>query len=169
MRQTLIAVEQAEKTWRRLAEIKCDWADTEDINEYYRDRTKEQRERLLDKHVPERVCPNCRRKYYFAPRVWVRSRGSVICRSCFMVLSHAKGIGELKKVLTPLVRYKLDGQQLKNCREMVGMSQRVFAERVGWTYSYQAKLETGSTITISEESGGLIRQVLIEAMERLFG
>lgn len=49
------------------------------------------------------------------------------------------------------IRIRYDGESITNKRKAIGVSCRVFAERAGWAYSYQRKLETDQFETISEE------------------
>lgn len=57
------------------------------------------------------------------------------------------------KLFTPAEqRYKIDAHCLIIIRERLNLSVLQFAEIIGWSTSYQYKLESGSVSTISEKT-----------------
>lgn len=149
---------EEQKRHKRFVYRKCDWDDDEDVLLYRRQSYAKDRRRTLDRLVPSRICPSCSRNIW-SSRSWVvnRRRTEAICRSCFFA---AKGDDELTPILETVIRCRVDGEALRIARERAGISQKTFADEMGWSQSYQTKLESGSVVSVSIEVADQLLQVL---------
>ncbi len=140
-RDTLDAVEKANATLLKAIESKCSWEIPEDVAAYKRDGRIKQRAELLDKLVPNRICPTCR-KMKINPRQWVLCTLVAVCRSCY----HSMG-GEMLEVDFSLavmereVRYKIECYEISRIRQLVGLSKNKLGKQMGWSGGYQSQLE----------------------------
>lgn len=149
----LDGLEQAEKVGN-----KCDWKNEQDISIMRSEKYKTSRKVLLDKIVPTRVCPSCRRRIYLESS-WVVTKDSlVICRSCF---HSRKGVSDKQEVSggflkEPIIRFSYDGWKIKSLRERGGVGVNSFADKMGWSKKYQYEIESGD-----------VRSLSLEVVERL--
>ena len=137
----------------KLVERKCDWHSGEEISLMRREQREKERGLLLDSVVPSRVCPSCKRRIWL-DSCWVIKSKLAICRSCF----HSRGKhiddgrivgGFIERVV---IRVEINGWKIKTLRGKVGVGIQSFADRMGWTRSYQQQLESGKMKTIGKDA-----------------
>ena len=158
-----IAVEQCRIKKFRL----CDWEDPLDIAEYKKEKRIEERWSVIKRFSINNRCPTCLR-LIMDVRSWIISKDktAVICKSCFKRVKSNQPLDHLKIVeekLFSICKYEIDGRLLSKVRDEAGISIREFARRVGWSRSYQQKLEAGDLKNVSIENAEFILQVLSEA------
>jgi hypothetical protein len=146
---------------RKTAEDFVDWENPEEVLLHRSEERKEKRKLILDRHVPDRVCPSCK-MLRSQPDQWVikKDSGLVICRSCFGLIQQHQPIMERKDIegslFTPLIRYAYNCTDLVRARESIGISQSKFAEAAGWSRVYQSQLENGDYASLSSETHDVI-------------
>ena len=59
-------------------------------------------------------------------------------------------------------RFAVDGLTVKKLREAIGVSNREFARRAGWSRTYQGRLEKGEFRTVSNDTASTILKVFEE-------
>lgn len=170
-RAILDSIEKADQ--ELLAEIRrrVDWDNPEDVLAHRSLTRLDKRLEALDRLSPIRKCPSCKLTPKEAPELlktssWVISKrlDLAVCRRCWLA---AKGLrvtrtSSLSFLIIPPRRYGLKGFQLKQLREIAGVSARQFAKAAGWNGSYQCKLEQGRQKTISHD----VAETLIETLAR---
>lgn len=153
----IIGLEKAEKVKLR----KCDWKDGREVSIMKAEEYRVSRKLILDKIVPTRVCPSCRRRIYLESS-WVVKDDLAICRSCF----HSRGVRDKDKISggflkNPIIRFEYDGWKIRSLRERAGVGINSFADRMGWSKKYQYEIERGDVRSLSLE----IVERLIEVFE----
>lgn len=152
---------------------KVDWKNSEEVSIMKADKTAGIKRRLLDRAVPTRVCPRCRRRI-IADSSWVIKNDIVICRSCSLVgdkrdEDEKRGgfiIGEAT------IRFPFDGWQIRVLRERAGVGLHSFAERMGWGISYQTDIETNRVkclrLEVVEKMIGVFEDIGITISDSLY-
>lgn len=142
---------------------RCDWEDPDDVREY---RSDVRREARLAALPATRKCPLCE-LIVLSSRSWVVARdlSSAMCRSCFfrqhgsnkVTITMDASLFEIEQ------RFRVNPVTFSAAVRKTGLSSREFARRVGWSPSYQRKLESGGQETITKEAAEMILQTLSEA------
>lgn len=160
-RDILAGAEKADAAHQRHTERKCDWDDPTDVALYRSELRGEDRQSLLDALVPDRYCPLCQ-QLFIESRQWVlsKNRTKAMCRSCYQTRLHGEGSYSLDIFSNPELRYTVDGKKLVESRQALGVSQRKFAEKAGWSHGYQHKLESGPIRTVSAAAADTVIEVL---------
>ncbi len=153
-KQALEGLEQAEAAKKRKDEQVCDWSNAEEVSLYRAEKRLAERELLLDSIVPTRVCPNCKRMIWLDSS-WVVDKRLAVCKSCSS-LSRRRGGEEEKERrgsigLKASVRFEIDGWKVRSLRERVGVGANSFAQKMGYSRSYQWQLENNKVKSLSLE------------------
>lgn len=148
-KQVLDGIDSAKKAEDRIKKKVCDWDDESEVSLKRAEERKEERKRVLDAIVPDRVCPKCKTKI-FLDSYWVVKDGLAWCRSCFHSFSN-KDDGEIfgsivKKVV---VRVEIDGWKIRALRGRANIGINIFAAEMGWTVVYQDQIERGKQKTVT--------------------
>ena len=132
---------------------KCDWEIPEDVALHKHEMRFSERVDLLNLLVPNRVCPVCE-TLRISPRSWVikKDKKLAICRSCFQRNIPDKKVVkmEISRTLFSNISYRfgIDAFGLQAAREEADSSEWEFARRMGWSHSYQCKIESGEVKTV---------------------
>jgi len=129
--------------------------------------TLKERIEILDRIVPERICPKCNFRKT-SSRFWVinKSKNKAICKLCYKKIKPDAQLEEACLIPVRLftgqeVRYTIDPMSLTHARTKVGLKVDEFANEAGWSASYQYQLESGKYRTISEQCSEDILRVLL--------
>lgn len=169
----LEGIRKAEEKLLKTIQLECDWSSLEDRNERSSDKRLEDRDRVLNELVPNRICKECS-KTYLKNRSWIVNNDRAICRSCFFRQRIAERMSKLserclgKDLFSEpqiFVRYALNKQRMMDLRKGAGMSISEFARRAGWSRSYQRKLESDLVSTVTEDTKETILSVFREVGE----
>lgn len=166
-RDVLAGLARANEELQRELGRKCDWDDPSDVAEHRADSRAKDRLAILDRLVKDRICPNCGRGPLTDSQQWAVNykKMMAVCRSCVGKTKTLPSEADLKSLFGPVVkRYPLDGSVLLKLREGIGLTQREFARRAGWSAPFQCQLEIGEYHTVTEECATAIYQVLSEAI-----
>ncbi len=123
---------------------------------------------IINRHTRGRKCPQCK-QVVLNVSSWVIlfKKRIVLCKSChYRNLSNPRRETEMKmnvQIFTKLNRYELSPNHLIQARNEAVLTQAEFARLAGWTRSYQSRLETGISKTVSEETRNVILEVLKRA------
>jgi len=132
---------------------KCDWENPEDVALHKHEMRFADRVDLLNLLVPNRICPLCE-KLRISSRSWVIKidKKLAICRSCFQRNIPDKKVKrmEISRSLFSNITYRfdIDAFGLQAAREEANISEWEFARRMGWSHSYQCKIESGQVKTV---------------------
>ena len=171
-RQVLEAVEKAEAELVREMKRKCDWDEPNDRAIHLSRERNRQRMIVIKRLAPDSRCPTCLRIRRTSAE-WVvlqREDGSkfISCRSCCTTAKSradaeelADRIGSIEMFPGAEVRVTVDGFQLARARSLCGLTFKAFADKAGWSASYQRKLE-GPARTVSLETAQTCLQVIRE-------
>jgi len=156
-RDILAGIKDAEKKY------KCEWGNIEDVVFYKSKVRLDERKRLLDRLVPDRVCSICE-KLRISNKSWVmnKEKTSVICRSCCL-RKFGKIVEEISfshNLFNGIqFRVAVKGQRVAQLREELEITQREFSRQCGWSKGYQGGLENGKFKTISQMAAETIIEV----------
>ena len=159
---------RADAAKKRDDERACDWGDPDDVLFYKSQRQLAEKKALLSKLVPDYKCPKCAGLVVML-RSWVisKDKSRALCRSCFdRIRCNAPVITPMElnvTVFRPLERWAFDADAFVTARRAVNVSQNEFARLVGWTRSYQRKLEGGTVVSCSRET----RETILKVFEKL--
>lgn len=156
------------KAWKR-RETKCDWDDAIDTALYKSQKYTKEKSDVLDKLAPKRLCPVCKAGPLLKSKQWVvnKRKTKVICRSCY----HSDNLttkvsAELPVIFQPYeMRFKIDGRALCQARVNLGWPMKRFADVVGWSCTYQRKLERGDVVSVGERTMKDIMSVLTGTLQ----
>lgn len=143
------------------------WSDYDETINYLKLKHAVKREAVLNKLVPDRVCPECGRiekdDSHWRVDKW---HASAICWTCLKTKYNYRTInsqfypgydeGEIvylmRKVFhEPEVRYKINGKNLQKMRAMLGITQKSLADAIGVTAMITHLYEEGETKTITRD------------------
>ncbi len=152
-----------ERAWKQ-RKTKCDWDNECDIALYKSQKYTTEKSDVLNKLVPKRLCPVCGAGPLLKSKQWVmnKSKTKVICRSCY----HSDNLTTKLSVELPVIfqpyemRFKIDGQALCQARVNLGWPMKRFADVVGWSCTYQRKLERGDVVSVGQDTMDSIMRVL---------
>ena len=131
---------------------KCDWRDAREVSLMKAAEYKRERKVLLDKIVPTRVCPSCRKRVYLESS-WVVKGSIAVCRSCF----HSRSKDDVDEMYggflgNPIIRFEFSGWKICCLREKAGIGIQSFADKMGWSRKYQYEIERGDVRSLSLET-----------------
>ena len=168
----LEAVEKAEAELVREMKRKCDWDEPNDRAIHISQERNKQRMIVIRRLAPDGRCPTCRRVRRKSAEWVILKREDetrfISCRSCCTTAKSraeaeelADRLGAIEAFPSAEVRVTVDGFQLARARSLCGLTYKAFAEKAGWSVSYQRKLE-GPARTVSLETAQTCLQVLRE-------
>ena len=158
----LVGMEEAQKVYERQLARLVDWSDKDDVNAW----RKEYRARLRARKIPkDRVCPQCKEFKPESPQWVAKTRDTAMCLICWR--RQKRGAEPLVEPVTvpPLLapaRWSVDVKAIIKIRQMLGLTRAELAKEMGWSYSYQAKLEHGYVRDVDQATGQRILEVLAE-------
>ena len=129
-----------------------DWKDGQEVKLYQKEKHSEERKRELDRVVPSRVCPCCKRRIWL-DKLWVITRGGqAYCRSCYYCKVNPNTEKIVGSFITETsVRFNIDSWKLKSLRVKSGIGFKAFADLMGWTDAYQYRIENGQIKSLRAE------------------
>lgn len=151
-----LAANENEVKRRNLAFLK-DKSNWNDEDEDFRHVERSKRLDLITSMYPDFKCPLCR-CVVTNLRSWVLSKDqeAAICRKCHFRVKVDENLKKSfhmnKKIFTQVRRYEFNHVAFTECRLRIGLTITQFAELVGWTPSYQCRLENGDYNTISHQT-----------------
>lgn len=152
-KSTLDGLTMADKQLDKDRNNGCDWKNDQEKALYLAEQHAKERCKRLDRLVPNRICPMCKRKVWM-DRMWVITKSSqAFCRSCYYSrVNNDKDVvvvgGFLGEVL---VRFEIDGWKLRAMRIKSGVGATAFADRMGWSRTYLYRLEGGYIKSLDKE------------------
>ena len=188
LRIRLNEIERAEAADEKDSESGVTWNDFEDRALAIKEERVRGKNAVLDEVVPDRKCEGCGvivlkiRSWVLRRRVGsgLSSSGSAQrsvdsevgwewyarCRKCWersKIKARVQGLVN-QKIFKKIVEVKwfMEPMALYRCRIELGISQREFARRVGWSAVYQGKLESGEIKWIRGEARDVILAVFSE-------
>lgn len=143
------------------------WSDYDELIVYLKLRHGAKRSAVLDKVVPNRICPECgeieARDSHWRVDKW---HSSAICWDCHRSNHNYRTINSqfypgydeleimtlMKQMFhTPQIRYKINGENLGKMRSILGVTQKALANAIGVTPMITHLYEEGETKTITRE------------------
>lgn len=131
----------------------------------------DERNLRLDRAVPSRICPSCRRGPILESRSWVvygaTAAPMASCRSCWMkdkAQAAAAKVARLpldKALIVAVQRtFVVSPVAVRSARERVNLSQQDMADECGWTRARQRAIETDETVLTEGELRELVAVLL---------
>lgn len=156
-------IAKAEAAYLADCNRKCDWDDPVDVRAYRQEERSRIRNEILDRVIPTRKCPCCS-QLKLESSSWVISANckKAICRSCYFRKWPVKTVNSPERLFVEERRFAVDGLTVKKLREAIGVSNREFARRAGWSRTYQGRLEKGEFRTVSNDTASTILKVFEE-------
>lgn len=159
-------LEEAQRKFERHKNRKCDWDDPRDVVAYRREKARQRRMMILDRHVKDRVCPSCKAKI-LEPSRWAVIQYEdgelhVICRSC-------QYAAKLRKDHIPMpddtwfvdeYRVIIDYRYIIARRNGLKLTAKEVAKLAGWSKQRQSKIESGNVQTLSLTASGKLFNAL---------
>jgi len=143
------------------------WSDYDELIVYLKLKHAAKRSAVLNKVVPDRICPECKeievRDSHWRVDKW---HASAICWDCHRRNHNYRTINSkfypgndelevmalMRQIFhSPQVRYKIDGENLSKMRGILGVTQKSLADAIGVTPMITHLYEEGRTRTITRE------------------
>jgi len=152
-------IAKKEKLYKRRRKRGVEWHNNEECKLYMREKAA----RFRNKYIPkDRRCKNCG-VLKLKSNAWVvmPKKGIVICRSCYNSKLYwdknkKKEVKVMKinleDVFKEKLRYEINGFKLAQLREVIEMTQTIFAKKAGWSRGYQNNIERDVYSTLSKKS-----------------
>lgn len=130
----------------------CDWSNPEEVKLHLAEVHSKEREKRLDRIVPNRICPCCKRRIWLDKMWVVTTGGQAYCRSCY----HCK-INPCKDNITGsfitevVIKYEINGWKLKALRGKGEIGAIAFADKMGWSRTYLYRVENNQIKTLTAD------------------
>lgn len=148
----------------RFRDRKCDWDSPSDVLKFRKDQAAKRRTVILDRHVKDRVCPNCNHTFLESSRWAVvklaTGRFIVTCRSCCLSRKASHGLSPVKidACFELEMRYSFEYRVLIFYRG--AFPQNVVARECGWSKARQNKIESGNVLSLSRTAADKLCKAL---------